>query len=316
MSDFKNLLPMRTKIITAYWMDVEGYPYQGTSDSRKLRYLGSLISHCRGIHFPIICYTHKKNEKELYDLKKEYNLKNLEIKILELGDMKYHKRINQIRDKNFDTDLNGRGPEIMWGKFQVIENEIDNCDRIYWIDCGLQHPGIFPWMYCVPYGDRKYHINVQVPEWHNNEISQYDFTKLFNGKIFDKLNIICDNKIASLVSIDPQIDYNFFYEKNILKTTLSSPYPIGGMIGGDVKPMKLYLKTFWETCEKLLDKQVLCTEEAIMKVVHDSHLNIIISFDFNVYATNECEPFHFELWTKKINKLKPLYMVWHDILNY
>ena len=61
-------------------MDSTGYPYQSADSSRKTRYLGSLINHCKGINFPIICYTHKKNEEELLNLKKEYNLENLEIK--------------------------------------------------------------------------------------------------------------------------------------------------------------------------------------------------------------------------------------------
>ena len=68
---------MKAKIVTAYWMDVEGYPFQGTRQSLKTRYLGSLINHCKGIDLPIICYTHSKNKKELLDLKNEYKLDNL-----------------------------------------------------------------------------------------------------------------------------------------------------------------------------------------------------------------------------------------------
>jgi hypothetical protein len=45
---------MKSKIVTAYWMDVEGHPYQGTRQVLKTRYLGSLISHCKGIDLPII----------------------------------------------------------------------------------------------------------------------------------------------------------------------------------------------------------------------------------------------------------------------
>ncbi len=307
---------MKTKIITAYWMDAEGYPFQGSSASRKNRYLGSLISHYKGINYPIICYTHKRNEDELLKLKSDYNLNNLEIKIMELKDMKYHKEISEIRDANFDTDLSGRGPEIMWGKFQVLENELEGCDRIYWIDVGLQHPGIFPWMYCVPYGETKYHIGITRPVWADNEITQYDFTNIFNTKIFDKLNSICDGKIATLASNGPQIGYGFYYETGIVETNLESPYPIGGLIGGDSTSMKSYLKSFWITCEKLLDKKTLCTEEAIMKLAHDDNKEIMIPFTFSVYATDEHDHYHFELWEESCNKPKPLYMVWHDILNY
>ena len=306
---------MKAKIVTAYWMDVEGYPFQGTRQSLKTRYLGSLINHCKGIDLPIICYTHSKNKKELLDLKNEYKLDNLEIKILELSDMKYHSQISQVRDSNFDNCLEGRGPEIMWGKFQAVEQELDGFDRVYWIDCGLQHPGIFPWMYCVPYGDKKYHIGVERPIWADCEITQYDFTKLFNTNIFEKLNNVCDGKIATLCCTSPQIGYPYV-EHSIETIPIQAPYPIGGMIGGDTKQFKKYLQTFWETCEKVLDKNFLCTEEVIMKVAHDINKDIMLPFTFGAYQTNEHDQYHFELWNETFNKPKPLYMVWHDIINY
>ena len=306
---------MKAKIVTAYWMDVEGYPFQGTRQSLKTRYLGSLINHCKGIDLPIICYTQSKNKKELLDLKNEYKLDNLEIKILELSDMKYHSQISQVRDSNFDNCLEGRGPEIMWGKFQAVEQELDGFDRVYWIDCGLQHPGIFPWMYCVPYGDKKFHVNVVRPIWADCEITQYDFTKLFNTNIFEKLNNVCDGKIATLCCTSPQIGYPYV-EHSIETIPIQAPYPIGGMIGGDTKQFKKYLQTFWETCEKVLDKNFLCTEEVIMKVAHDINKDIMLPFTFGAYQTNEHDQYHFELWNETFNKPKPLYMVWHDIINY
>lgn len=295
-------------------MDVEGYPFQGSNSVRKTRYLGSLISHCRGLNFPVICYTHSRNEKELNDLKKEYNLENLEIKILELHNMKYHKQISEIRDVNFDTNLSGRGPEIMWGKFEAVEKELIDCDKVYWVDCGLQHPGIFPWMYCLPYGDRKYHINIQRPVWADCEITQYDFTKLFNTKIFDKLNQITEGKVVTIGCTNPQIGYEF-KSRGIKIEEIVQPYPIGGMIGGDTRALKKYIESFWLICEQVLEKKFLCTEESIMKVAHDINKDLMLTFTFGAYQTNEHDQYHFEVWNETWNKPKPLYMVWNDILN-
>ena len=74
---------MKTKIVTAYWMDVHGYPFQGSLPIRKTRYQGSLISHCKcGVD--VVCYTHDKNVEELLTLKQTYKLNNLELKVLEL----------------------------------------------------------------------------------------------------------------------------------------------------------------------------------------------------------------------------------------
>jgi hypothetical protein len=203
----------------------------------------------------------------------------------------------------------------MWGKFQAVEQELDGFDRVYWIDCGLQHPGIFPWMYCVPYGDKKFHVNVVRPIWADCEITQYDFTKLFNTSIFEKLNNVCDGKIATLCCTSPQIGYPYI-EHGIETIPIQAPYPIGGMIGGDTKQFKKYLQTFWETCEKVLDKNFLCTEEVIMKVAHDINKDIMLPFIFGIYQTNEHDQYHFEIWNESFNKPKPLYMVWHDIINY
>ena len=305
---------MKTKIVTALWLDVAGYPFQGASSVRKDRYYGSLISHCRGINFPVVCYTHEKNKSEIEKLKLDYNLSNLEIKILELSDMKYHKKIKDVRDKNFDTDLDGRGPEIMWGKFQVLEQELEGFDRVYWVDGGLQHPGIFPWMYCVPYGDKKFHNPNEVPVWNNNQISQYDFTKLFNTELFIKMNEISENKVLNLTATNPQSGY-VFKTKGIIDYDIRPYYPIAGMIGGDIKQLKNYINEYWNFCDKIIDKEFLCTEESIMKLVYDKLKDIVHPLIFDVHQTDEHDQYHFELWDPSWGKPKPLYMVWIDILN-
>ena len=73
---------MKSKIVTAYWMDANGYPFQGSSNVRKPRYIGSLIAHCKNINLPIVCYTHNRNLKELKDVKLKYELNRLENVIL------------------------------------------------------------------------------------------------------------------------------------------------------------------------------------------------------------------------------------------
>jgi len=175
---------MKTKIVTAYWMDSEGYPFQGMGAVRKDRYLGSLIAHCRNLGNEIIVYTHNKNLKELEQLKSTHNLDNLTIKLLELTDMKLHKEINEVRERFFNEDLNGRGPEIMWGKFDIIERESNNCDRIYWIDCGLQHPGIFPWRYSGRYNKIEDHSGNSFNWW--LDYNTFNFAPIFNETLIKK----------------------------------------------------------------------------------------------------------------------------------
>jgi hypothetical protein len=305
---------MKSKIVTAYWMDVNGYPFQGSSNVRKPRYLGSLIAHCKNINLPIVCYTHTKNLEELEDIKSKYELSNLEIKLLELTDVKCHKEINEVRERNFSTDLDGRGPEIMWGKFDVLGRELDGFDNVYWVDCGLQHPGIFPWRYCKKYNKIEDHKNLSSPWW--SEYDSHNFGSLFNTEIFNNLNKMCDNKIALLTSLSPQISYPFL-SKNMVDYNFTSPYPVGGLIGGNVNILKKYITLYWDFAKVVLENDFLCTEEAIMKVIYDKmDTNEIIDLKFSAYASGEHDDFHFNMWDIKSNNPKPLYMVWHDIISY
>lgn len=301
-------------------MDVEGYPYQGATSNRKPRYLGSLTSHCKNLGNDIIVYTHEKSLKELEDLKEKHELNNLTIKILELSDMKLHKRISEVRNIKFDHSLDGRGPEIMWGKFDVLEREINDTDQIFWIDVGLQHPGIIPWMYCLPYHDKvKYHDPCKLgilPYWHHNQESQYNFKLLLDDVLINKLKNITNDKMFVITTNNPQTNYQDFLDKNIVNN-INGPYLIAGMFGGDSNIVKDFINNFWNISNKVLDNNFLVTEESIMKIVYDSmDKNIFLPFEFSVHATDQHDEFHFSLWNETIKKPKPLYMIFHDILNY
>lgn len=305
---------MKTKIVTAYWMDCQGNPFQGANPDRKIRYKGSLISHCLGSNLPVVCYTHQRNFDELNDIKLKYNLNNLELKILELTQVKFHKEINDIRTNSFDTDLDGRGPEIMWGKFDVIERELDGFDRVYWVDAGLQHPGIFPWMYSKVYDPNLEDFGIPKEWWASLDV--FNFSKLIDGNIYTKLDEICTNKIVFVCSYGPQIGYPFL-QKGILSHPFESPYPVGGMIGGDVKVLKKYIDLFWGYAKKMLDKESLCTEEVLMKPTYDLIPNDEkITLMFNAFASGEHDEYHYGIWDSKKNPIKPFYMMWHDIKNY
>lgn len=303
---------MKIKLVTAYWMDCEGYPFQGTSAIRKERYLGSIKAHCENIGLPLVCYTHQKNFNELLAFKNTYQLTNLEIKILELYDMKLHKEISIVRDKHFDLGLNGRGTEILWGKIEIMEKESNDCDQLYWIDAGLQHPGIFPWRYSKKYNQITDHKQT-IPNWWA-EYDVYNFKELLNSKTLSILSKICENKIMFLTASGPQTRY-LFQEMKIIDYPISSPYPIGGFFGGETKIVKKFVEFYWEFSYILLNKEHLCTEESIMKLCYDKlSSNEKINFLFDVHATAEHDLYHFEEWDKSKDP-KPLYVVWQEILN-
>ena len=303
---------MRVKIVTAYWMGLSDTKFQGVPNIRKQRYLGSLIASCKNLGLPIICYTRNENLNEVQQIKDEHNLSNLEIKILELSDVKLHNKINEVRERNFNKDLCGRGPEIMWGKFDIVEKELDNCDQVFWLDCGIQHPGIFPWRYSKKYFNLEDHP--VVGDWWN-QLDVFNFGKIFNETLFNKIIDITKNKIILLTSTSPQVSYPIELVKHS-NNLMSSPYPIGGLIGGDVKIFKKFIDSFWRMAEFSLEKEILCTEEVLMKFAYDD-LNVdeTINFNFTSYYINHHDEFHFNMWDINSNHPKPLYMVWHDIIN-
>lgn len=299
-------------------MDVPNYPYQGTERMRTDRYLGSLKSHCTNLGYPIICYTHEKNLDELEKFKSDNKLENLIIKIRELSDMKLHKEISVVRDKFYDTNFNGRGMEIMWGKIDLMERELDGTDYIYWIDIGLQHPGIFPWMYNDLYFDLIFHKfeNSEPPYWNDKQQTQYTFGKLFNKTIIDKIITLSKNK-TFLISINqPQCDFSG-YVNNKICDEIGVPHIIGGVFGGDVQNFKHFINEFWYFANKNIEYEFFSTEESIMKMCYENmDKNNFITFNFDVWQTNVHDEHHFEMWDVSWNKPKPFYVVFNDILKY
>jgi hypothetical protein len=115
--------------------------------------------------------------------------------------------------------------------------------------------------------------------------------------------------------VSPQISYPF-YSKNIIDYHVTSPYPVGGLIGGNVEILKKYINLFWDFAEIVLDNELICTEEGIMKVVYDKmNSSEVFNLTFSAYASGEHDDYHFNMWDINSNNSKPLYMVWHDILN-
>lgn len=309
---------MKIKIVTAYWMDVQGLPFLGTNPVRKERYLGSLISYCKNIDLPVICYTHTKNFDEINKLKTDNNLENLEIKLLELHDIKYHEKIQNIVNSDverYTKELDGRGAEIMWGKFDVIERESVDCDRIFWLDIGLQHPGLFTWRHSKTFNQKENHEEPhKLGSWWAN-LDVYDFKYFFNTEVFQKLSKNTENKLCLITSNGPQIGYQF-KSNGILSHDFVSPYPVGALVGGDTKKVKKYVELFWEFARMVIDKGVLFTEEAIMKPSFDSmDESEVITFNFDSFYCCEHDKFHFEVWSESWNEPKPFYVAWLDLMN-
>lgn len=298
---------MRTKLVTGYWMDIMGKGYTGAMPARKARYLGSIISHCRGFNYPVVCYTHAKNVLELETVKAEYGLENLTIKIKELSEIKYASQIEAVEAMKSPEELahlSGRPPQVMWGKFDVMEQEcIDDIDFVYWVDAGLQSNQIFPYRHNPDYLDE---------DLHRHPYKQYNFTNVFNREMLDKLTTRLTGKFATLVSTNPQDGYHSFENY----TPKPGNYPIAGFFGGDKNAVLEYCSIFTEGVNKHVNAGILCFEQAIMKYVTDtidsSKLEI---FTFQTHQTGiDEQTFHYKEWDVNLNLPKPIFRIWEEIL--
>jgi hypothetical protein len=311
---------MNTKIVTNYYMDCEGYPYHGTSGSRKPRYWGGLVYQCKAFNpIPFICYTHERNLLELENLKTKYNLENLEIKIRELNNMKLHSQISKVIGGKFIPEIAGRGLEIMWGKFDLLERENNNIEKIYWTDIGLTHAGIFPWRFNSKFNKKEQHIPLPYPPIISFEnLEQYDFSSIMNLALIEKINALTSKKILFLISLNPQISYDIFLQKEIVSFLKPYHFPIAGFFGGDSLILKEFINLFWEISNKVLEKEILTTEEAVMKIcvdIFNEEKTLNTFFDCHYDHSSDITYNHFTQWEKDSNKLKPLYTVWQDLIS-
>jgi hypothetical protein len=310
---------MKYKIVTGYWMDITGRAYCGVSGARKDRYLGSIISHCRNFDCEVVCYTHEISKFELEAIKTSHELTNLTIKVVELHDIKYSEQIRSVEsNKTHDElqNLNGRPPEVMWGKFDVLLRECsDDLDFIFWMDAGLQSNQVFPYMYSPEISsDVKSHAQLP-PELFAVPFKQYDFGRVFNHKIMEKLATSSLNKVTLLVGTVPQCTY---YPLGDYSPNNSYPnranYPIAGFFGGGVNKVIEFCNRFTDGANLYTNNNVLDFEQSVMKYAMD----MMKLEDLNLYWFDShfmLERYHYESWTPETGDNKPLYIVWEDILN-
>lgn len=298
---------MRIKLVTGYWMDIVEKGYTSAPASRKDRYLGSIISHCKGFNYPVVCYTHSKNFEEVEKIKIDYNLTNLEIKIKELTDIKYSKSIKKIQSLKSEEELyhlNGRPPEVMWGKFDVLSQEAtDDIDYVYWVDAGLQSNQIFPYRHCP---------NINHSDFFSDPYKQYNFTLVFNRSMLDKLTNNLQNKFVNLVGTNPQDQYFNFDDYS----PKPGNYPIAGFFGGHRNTVSEYCDLFSLAVDKFIDKEILCFEQSIMKYVIDNiDPSKLLLYSFDTHQTGIDEnTFHYKEWDSNMGLPKPIFRIWEEIL--
>jgi len=141
---------MKTKLVTAFYTDIKGFPFYGhEAYARHERYLHSLrtIANTKN---EIVLYCNQEQLELLQNYCNDFQLTNVTLKVSNLRDYPKAERMSNIKAK---TDNFKMYHEIDWNKFYLLEKEYDESyDYIYWIDCGLSHPGLF----LDRYNDKKF----------------------------------------------------------------------------------------------------------------------------------------------------------------
>tara|TARA_Y100000389_G_C17392384_1_gene480609 strand:- start:81 stop:1091 length:1011 start_codon:yes stop_codon:yes gene_type:complete len=270
----------KTKLVTAFFSFLEGYPYYGQNTTRVERYLHSLASIAKTGE-EIVCYLEEKHlemykdfwnsygkEKGRYDIN---NFTNITFKYTTLEEFKHTPRMKELKTKYPNDDNMIMFHEIDWYKLQLLEQEIDNThDYFYWIDCGLSHAGLFPPSASEnpdqPFlGDFKHY---------SSNYAMYDFGRIFNPNLFPKINNFVNEKLLGICteicfwdikSTEKLINEGKYFQdvKKPLKG-FSEQHNIGGIIGGHKTHLNTFLTHFNKLSQICLNNELIPNHEVIM----------------------------------------------------
>ena len=198
---------MKSIFITAIYANLHGTDLGGRT-SRSFWYRWSLLSILKTNPTKVVCFTSKEEVEDLeHWFFEEQGIKReqLEFKVYYLRKSKFFKKIKTIKNieqvKKWDRCFEIQYNKFFW--FNLIENIYDY-DRVYWIDAGLSHGGLFP----LPYRMGKkwesdFLISLFTPEILNNGI------KILLMKFYCLLKIMKIDIIGQLL-----------YRKNIIKVNI------------------------------------------------------------------------------------------------
>jgi hypothetical protein len=270
---------MRTKLVTAFYTDVKGFPYfSHESFARHERYLHSLRTIANtGLEIVVYC-----NETQ-YDLLvthcETFNLNNVVIKISNLKDYPKSSRMVDIKTRTNNFLFYH---EIDWNKFYILEKEYDESySYIYWIDIGLSHPGLFL---------DKYNPYVEKCDGMSKTFECYSYTELFKPSLFEKLNNYIGDRLLNCSNT------MFSHNMNDASKAVGKPYSkrsisVGGILGGHISKLKWFIEEFDNIGNVVLDNESIINHEALISFLVQDKPDNFKTFVFNTW-------YHDDYWKK------------------
>jgi hypothetical protein len=238
----------------------------GGRNMRDARYRESLIN-IANTGTKIFCYTSSGN---LATLKTQFaRCPNIELVVKDLHTLDISPTIQEIKrsqkEKYSDLFWTQRCVEIMWGKFFMIDEVLQNhpaYDTVYWIDAGLFHNDVISPKFFLD--DKPALESAGLP--------------LFNPHLMQKLKTFLEGKLLLVQQMNP-------HNRPIDARYNNRPYQnhfgaVGGLFGGDAEKMKVVCASFIEKMYKLLADEELCSEEGILSAVYCDHSELFKPYVF------------------------------------
>ena len=268
---------MRTKLVTAFYTDIIGFPFFGhDAFARHERYLHSLRT-LNNMDTEIVCYCNDTQFDLMTKYCEDYNLTNVTIKISNLKDYPNSQRMIDLKKSNNSFNFYH---EVDWNKLFLLSKEYDESyDYIYWIDCGLSHRGLFLLKY-NPNADK---ITGLSRDWEN-----YSFTNLFCPELFPKINNWVGDKLINLANT------MFSHNVNELNRVYNNNHDykhmsVGGILGGHISKLNWFINEFNRIADICLDSNYILNHEAMITKINFENSNMFKTYDFNTW-------YHDDFW--------------------
>jgi len=233
---------MKSIFITAIYANLYGTDLGGRP-SRGCWYRWSLLSILKTNPTKVVCFTSKEEVEDLehwFFEEQGINREQLEFKVYYLRKSRFFKKIKKIKNieqvKTCDRCLEIQYNKFFW--FNLIEN-IYEYDRVFWIDAGLSHGGLFP------------------PPYRMGSKWESDFLiNLFTPELLDRWNKDSADKILLIAKNNT----GRYYWSNTIPTTYYDTYDnskhiIGGLFGGTPENYKQLVKDFEHNLKILLSTE-------------------------------------------------------------
>jgi hypothetical protein len=268
---------MKTKLITAFYTDIIGFPFFGhESFARHERYLHSLRT-LNNMNTEIVCYCNDTQYDLMTKYCEEFDLSNVTIKISNLKDYPKTNRMLELKRSNDQFNFYH---EVDWNKMYLLSKEYDESyDYIYWIDCGLSHRGLFTLKY-NPHSDK---ITGLSRDWEN-----YSFTNIFCPELFPKINNWVGDKLINLANT--MFSHNSNEIRSVYKNNNDYKHmSVGGILGGHTSKLNWFIEQFDRISDISLNENFILNHEGMITDLEFENPEMFKTYSFDTW-------YHDDFW--------------------